>query len=97
MDLASPPPGLTPSALKLWEKETRKGRRPSLYISHFVSYEAYGDYREDLELAPYKSNLLDGVENPESIDPVFLRNLCRILNRINEDLNDKANRPDPYY
>ena len=93
----TPPLGLTPSGLKTWKKETEKGKRPPLYSSHFVSYEAYGDYREDLELAPYKTELLDGVENPESIDPVFLQNLCRILSRIERDLDNKANRPDPYY
>jgi hypothetical protein len=93
----TPPIGLTSSGLKLWEKETSKGRRPYLYSVHFVSYEAYESYREELELAPYKADLLDGVENPESINPRFLRNLCRILNRIDEDLSEKADRPDPDY
>ena len=93
----TPPLGLTPSGLRTWEKETEKGKRPSLYSYHFVSYEAYEDYREDLELSPYKTELLDGVENPESIDPIFLQNLCKILYRIEKDLDNKANRPDPYY
>jgi hypothetical protein len=97
MDLASPPSGLTPSGLKTWKRDMEKGRRPYLYSAHFVSYEAYESYREELELAPYKSDLLDGVEAPESIDPRFLRNLCRILNRIDEDLYNKVDRPDPDY
>ena len=93
----TPPLGLTPSGLKTWKKEVEKGKRPYLYGAHFVSYDAYESYREELELAPYKANLLDGVENPESIDPRFLRNLCKILNRIDEDLSEKADRPDPDY
>jgi hypothetical protein len=93
----TPPPGLTPSGLKTWEKETKKGRLPFLYSVHFVSWEAYGVYREELELAPYKSDLLDGVENPESIDPRFLRNLCKVLSRIDEQLSEKADRSDPDY
>ena len=93
----TPPLGLTPSGLRTWKKETEKGKRPYLYSAHFVSYEAYESYREELELAPYKTELLDGVENLESIDPVFLRNLCRILSRIEENLSGKANYHDPDY
>ena len=93
----TPPFGLTSSGLKLWEKETKKGRLPFLYSVHFVSWDAYGVYREELELAPYKSDLLDGVENPESIDPRFLRNLCKVLSRIDEQLSEKADRSDPDY
>ena len=96
MDI-TPPFGLTSSGLKLWEKETKKGRLPFLYSVHFVSWDAYGVYREELELAPYKSDLLDGVENPDSIDPRFLRNLCKVLSRIDEQLSEKADRSDPDY
>jgi len=93
----TPPPGLTPSGLKLWEKETSKGKRPYLYGIHFKTYQDYEDYREEQELAYYRGKLLEDVENPESIDPRFLRNLCRLLNRIDEDLSGKTDRSDPDY
>jgi len=97
MDLTTPPLGLTPSGLKTWKKETEKGRCPSLCSFHFVSYRDYLLYYEELKLAPYKSNLLYEVENPDSIDPVFLQNLCRILSRIEYDLSEKVDRSDPDY
>lgn len=99
-----PPPGLNSSGLKLWEKETNRGKRPYLYSSHFKAYQDYEDYREEQELAYYKDKLLEDVENPESIDPRFLRNLCKLLDRIDklldcieEDLSGKADRSDLNY
>ena len=97
MDLSTPPSGLTPSGLKLWKKETEKGILPHLYSIHFTDWDSYDYYRESRDLAPYKIELLSGVENPQSIDPRFLRNLCKILHRIEDDLSGKTDRPDPDY
>jgi hypothetical protein len=95
--LSPPPPGLTSSGLKLWKKEIEKGVLPNLYSIHFTDWDSYDYYRESRNLAPYKIELLSGVENPDSIDPRFLRNLCKVLSRIDEQLSEKADRSDPDY
>lgn len=63
-----------------------------LMSRHFVSFDAWIEYKDNKELSWVKSRLLEGVDTPESIDPVFLRNLCRVLNRIEEDISELDRR-----
>lgn len=85
----TPPPGLTPSGLKKWAKS---GRDSWLTSRDFKSSDAWLVYKDDQELSFYRSKLLDEVVDPESIDPQFLRNLCRLLSNMQEDIDDKVSK-----
>ena len=64
-----------------------------MFLSNdFVNSNAWLEYKDNKELSWVKSRLLEGVDTPESIDPVFLRNLCRVLNRIEEDISELDRR-----
>jgi hypothetical protein len=39
-----------------------------------------------------RSKLLDGVTDPEPVDPRFLRNLCRVLQDMQDEIDNKVNR-----
>lgn len=74
------------------------GLEATLWTSHFKTLDAYYEYKDEKEIAPWLTELLDGVESPESLDPKFLRNLCRIISRMQDEIGYKADRePDPYY
>ncbi len=79
-------------------KVSKYGPDTLLWSSDFKTIDSYYEYKNEQEIAPWISKLLAGVENPETIDPKFLRNLCRVLDEIQDQVNDKADRePDPYY
>jgi hypothetical protein len=84
-----PPPGLNPSGLKKWSVY---GRHSWLMHRDFVSFDAWQDYKDDQELGFIRSKLLDGVADPEPIDPRFLRNLCRVLQDMQDEIDNKVNR-----
>lgn len=63
-----------------------------LMSRHFVSFDAWIEYKEDQESSWVKSRLLEGVENLDAIDPKLFRNLCKILSGIEEELEDIARR-----
>ena len=84
-----PPPGLNPKGILQWEKF---GERSIFLSNDFVNSNAWLEYKDNKELSWVKSRLLEGVDTPESIDPVFLRNLCRVLNRIEEDISELDRR-----
>lgn len=78
-------------------KVKKYGPDTQLWSCHFTSLDAYYEYKDEKEIAPWLTELLDGVESPESLNPKFLRNLCRILSRMQEEIGYKADRePDPY-
>ena len=78
-------------------KVSKYGPDTQLWSSHFKTIDSYYEYKAEKEIAPWVTELLDGVESPESIDTKFLRNLCRILSRMQDEIGYKADRePDPY-
>ena len=78
-------------------KVKKYGPDTQLWSYHFKTLDAYYEYKDEKEIAPWVTELLDGVESPESLDPRFLRNLCRILSRMQDEISYKADRePDPY-
>ena len=85
----TPPPGLNPSGLKKWSK---KGRDAWLMFGDFESYDAWRDYEDEREISYIRSKLMDGVSDPDSIDPRFLRNLCRVLQDMQDEVDNKVNR-----
>lgn len=88
------PPGLNTKGLELWCRNRDKWPSSArlLYSEHFTSDQYYYDFMEELRLAPIKESLLDGVPDPESIDPVFLHNLSKTLSQIKDSLDDKADK-----
>lgn len=87
--MTTPPPGLSPSGLKKWDKT---GQYSWLTSRDFESLDVWLDYKDDQELSFYRNKLLDGVADHESIDPQFLRNLCRLLANMQEEIDDKVSK-----
>lgn len=69
----------------------KHGPRVTLSYQHFKSDEAYYEYREEQQIGPFRDRLLDGVD-PDSIDPKFLKNLCRTLYSMQDQIDDKEDK-----
>jgi hypothetical protein len=85
----APPEGLNEKGLHYWQTY---GPRAWMMGSHFKSASDYLAFCQAKPLVAWKQELLDGVENPDSIDPKFLENLCKGLARLEDELEMKASR-----
>jgi len=79
---------LNSNGRKMLEKH---GPGVTLRYQHFKSDEAYYEYREEQQIGPFRDSLLDGVD-PGSIDPKFLKNLCRTLYYMQDQIDDKEDK-----
>lgn len=73
-------------------KVAKYGPDTQLWSFHFVSTDAYIEYDDYRKCEPWTKELLDGVENPDSINPKLLRNLSRILHKLQDQIDDKEDR-----
>lgn len=74
------------------DKVAKHGPDTKLWSYHFVSIDAYMEYDNYRRCKPWMTELLDGVENPDSIDPRLLRNLSLILYKLQDQIDDKEDR-----
>lgn len=87
--MTHPPANLNPSGLKHWEKY----KENAMFLrKHFLSDTDWLDYKDEKELSWIRTRLLEDVEDPGPIDPRLLRNLCRILNRLETDIDELDRR-----
>lgn len=85
---ATPPPGLNQSGLRHWKKNGPK----LLKSTHFDSFEQWTDYCDEVAIASWKERLFDGIDEPVSLPPRLLTNLCKILDLMQEEIDSKADR-----
>ena len=74
------------------DKVAKHGPDTTLWSYHFVSVDAYMEYDNYRRCKPWMTELLDGVENPDSIDHKFRRNLSLILYKLQDQIDDKEDR-----
>lgn len=74
------------------DKVAKQGPDTKLWSYHFASIDAYMEYDDYRRCKPWMTELLDGVKDPDSIDPRLLRNLSRILHKLQDQLDDKEDR-----
>lgn len=85
---ATPPAGLNLSGQDHW----RKHGSSLLRYDHFCTLELWQDYCNEQITARWKEKLFDGIDEPVSLPPRFLTNLCKILDSMQDEINSKAER-----